>query len=57
MKEQKYHLYFSEDEHRFLVQNLIWFHNKLRREGRYTDAVEDLIIKYSNAKTKKIRVK
>ena len=57
MKEQKYPLYFSEDEHRFLVQNLIWFQNKLRREGRYTDAVEDLIIKFSNAKTKKIRIK
>ncbi len=57
MKEQKYHLYFSEDEHRFLVQNLIWFQNKLRQEGRYTDAVDDLIIKISKAKPKKIRIK
>lgn len=57
MREQKYHLYLSEAEHRFLIQNLIWFQNKLRQEGRYTDAVEDLIIKFSNAKTKKIRVK
>lgn len=57
MKKQKYHLYLSEDEHILLIQNLIWFQNKLRQEGRYTDAVEDLIIKFSNAKTKKIRVK
>ncbi len=56
MKEQKFHLYLSENERRFLIQNLIWFQNKLRREGRYTDAVDDLIIKLSKAKPKKIRV-
>ncbi|ERJ00801.1 hypothetical protein [Clostridium sp. ATCC 29733] len=56
MKEQKFHLYLSESECRFLIQNLIWFQNKLRREGRYTDAVDDLIIKLSKAKPKKIRV-
>lgn len=57
MREQKYHLYLSEKERRFLIQNLIWFQNKLRQKGRYTDAVDDLIIKFSNAKPKKIRVK
>lgn len=53
MKEQKFHLYLSESERRFLIQNLIWFQNKLRREGRYTDPVDDLIIKFSKAKPKK----
>ncbi len=57
MKEQKFHLYLSEAERRFLVQNLLWFQNKLRREGHYTDAVDALIIKLSKAKPKKIRVK
>ena len=57
MKEQKFHLYLSEAERRFLVQNLLWFRNKLRQEGRYTDAVEDLIIKFSKVMPKKIRVK
>ena len=56
-KEQKYHLYLSENEHRFLIQNLIWFQNKLRQEGRYTDDVDDLIIRFSKAKSKKSRVK
>lgn len=55
MKKQKYHLYLSEDEHILLIQNLIWFQNKLRQEGRYTDAVEDLIIKFSNAKTEPVK--
>ena len=57
MKEQKYHLYLSEKERRFLIQNLIWFQNKLQREGRYTDAVNDLNIRFLNAKPKKIEVK
>jgi hypothetical protein len=57
MREQKYHLYLSEAEHRFLIQNLIWFQSQLRQEGRYTDTVDDLIIKFSRAKPKKIRVK
>ena len=56
MKEQKYHLYLSEAERRFLVQNLLWFQNKLRQEGRYTDAADDLIVKISKAKPKEIRV-
>lgn len=56
MRGRKYHLYLLEDERRFLIQNLIWFQNKLRQEWRYTDAVDDLIIKISKAKPKKIRV-
>ena len=56
MREQKYHLYLSEAERRFLVQNLLWFQSKLRQEGRYTDAIDDLIVKISKAKPKKIRI-
>ena len=56
MKEQKFHLYLLKNERRFLIQNLIWFQNKLRQEGRYTDAVNDLIVKVLKAKPKKIRV-
>lgn len=40
MREQKYHFSLSEKECRFLIQNLIWFQNKLRQEGRYTDTVD-----------------
>ena len=57
MRGQKYHLYLSENEHRLLIQNLIWFQKKLRQKGRYTAAVDDLIIKISKIKTKKKGVK
>ena len=57
MRKQKYHLYLSDSERSFAIQNLIWFQNKLRQEGWYTDALDDLIIKFSKAKRRKIKVK
>ena len=57
MRELQYHLYISANEHSEIIKNLIRFKNKLQREGRYTDAVDDLIIKFSSAKMKSIRVK
>lgn len=56
MRKQKYHLCLSGDEGRFMLQNLIWFREKLHCEGRYTDAVDDLILKFSKAKRKKIQI-
>ena len=47
MKKQNHHLYLLGSERRFIIENLVWFRNKLRKEGRYTDAVDDLIIKFS----------
>ena len=52
MREQKYHLYISANEHSEIIKNLIRLKNKLQSEGRYTDAVDDLIIKFSSAKMK-----
>ncbi len=57
MREQNYHLYLSGNERIFVIQNLIWFQNELREAGLYTDIVDDLIIKFSKAKKKKIRVR
>ena len=54
MREQKYHLYISANEHSEIIKNLIRLKNKLQSEGRYTDAVDDLIIKFSSAKMKSI---
>ena len=57
MREQKYHLYISANEHSEIIKNLIRLKNKLQSEGRYTDAVDDLIIKFSSAKMKSIQIK
>ena len=43
--------------HSEIIKNLIRLKNKLQSEGRYTDAVDDLIIKFSSAKMKSIQIK
>lgn len=56
MKSSKYYLYLREGEYRLLFHTLVELKNKLHREGRYTDAVDELPIKISKAKRKKIRI-
>ncbi len=57
MRELQYHLYISANEHSEIIRNLIAFKNKFQSNGRYTDVVDDLIIKFSSAKTKSIQIK
>lgn len=40
MSEQKYHLYLSKSERSFVLQDFVWFQNKLHEQGRYTDTVD-----------------
>lgn len=37
---------FTHDEKRLIIYALIDLKNRLLEEGRYTDAVDDLIIKF-----------
>lgn len=57
MKEKKYHLYLNEQELRLLILCLNELRNKLIAEGRYTDCVDELIIKAAHAKTVKIKIR
>lgn len=50
MKEQKYHLYLSKDEYSEVLQSLIRLKNSLIAQGRYTDAVDDILCKVLSAK-------
>ena len=52
MKEQKYHLYLSDDEYSEVLQSLIRLKNSLIAQGRYTDAVDDILCKVLSAKKK-----
>ena len=54
--KQKYYLALSTEEWRFLIHCLNNFRNWLISEGRYTDAVDELLIKVTNAKAKKFRI-
>ena len=50
MKQTKRILVLSSLEHRKMIRGLINFHNKLVQQGRYTDAVDELLIKLQKAR-------
>ena len=53
----KYHIYLAYEEHRMLLNNLNDFRNKLIDEGKYTDLLDEVIIKVANAKLKRVKIK
>ena len=57
MRKPKYHLYLTHDERRTVINSLISLKNDLISQGRYTDAVDELIVKLTKAKVKKIKIK
>ena len=56
MREKKYHLYLTADEQSKVIQSLIDFKNNLIAQGRYTDAVDDVLFKVLSAKKKKLKI-
>ncbi len=57
MKNPKYHLYLTHDERKMVINSLIDLRNDLISQGRYTDIIDELIVKATKAKVKKIKVK
>ena len=45
MKETKYHAYLDSEERTILLHSLVELKNQLIQQGRYTDCVDELIIK------------
>lgn len=46
MKSPKRYLSLSPAEYRLLMYALVCFRNKLMAQGRFTDAVDEVIIKH-----------
>lgn len=57
MKEAKYHLYLNDSEYSRVIQSLICLKNSLIEQGRYTDAVDEVLIKFTKARKKRIVVR
>ena len=57
MRSPKYHLYLTHNERRTVINSLICLKNDLISQGRYTDAVDELIVKLTKAKVKIIKIK
>ena len=55
MREKKYHIYLTDDEQSRVIQSLINLKNNLIAQGRYTDAVDDVLCKVLTAKKKKVK--
>ncbi len=56
MREKTYHLYLNEEERSQVIQSLIELKNNLAAQGRYTDAVDDVLCKVLEAKKKKLKI-
>jgi len=47
MRKRKYYLRLTDKEHRFILQCLLEYRNKILSQGKYTDGVDELLIKYT----------
>ena len=54
--KQKYYLTLSIEEWRLMLVALNTFRNRLISESRYTDAVDEVLIKAANAKIKRFKI-
>lgn len=56
MREKKYYVCFDSLERGTMINCLNEMRNQLISEGRYTNGVDDLLLKLIDAPTKKIKV-
>lgn len=57
LRNPKYHIYLTPDERRTVINSLINLRNDLISQGKYTDIIDELLVKLTKAKVKKIKVK
>ena len=56
MREPKYYIAMDEYERGIIINSLNSLRNKLIADGRYTDAVDDVLVKVAYAPIKKFKV-
>ena len=54
--KQKYYLALNDQEHRLMIESLNKLRNKRIADGKYTDAVDEVLLKIIGAKQKKFKV-
>ena len=54
--KQKYYLALNAQELRLVIESLNQLRNKLIADGKYTDAVDEVLLKIIDAKQKKFKV-
>lgn len=53
MKDRQFHIYLDDEEYGQVLQALIALKNNLIAQGRYTDAVDDVLIKFTKSTKEK----
>ena len=56
MRDKKYYIVLDDFERRVIVNCLNEMRNKIIADGRYTDAVDEVLLKIIGAKRKKFKV-
>lgn len=56
MKQKDFHIYLTEQERTQVIGALIQLKSSLIAQGRYTDAVDDILIKVMKARKKRFAV-
>lgn len=54
--KQKYYLVLNDQEHRLIIESMNQLRNKLITDGKYTDAIDEVLLKIIGAKQKKFKV-
>ena len=54
--KQKYYLALNAQELRLMIESLNQLRNKLIADGKYTDAMDEVLLKIIGAKQKKFKV-
>ena len=54
--KQKYYLALNDQERRFVIESLNQLRNRLIADGKYTDAIDEVLLKIIGAKQKKFKV-
>ena len=57
MRTENYHIYLNADEQKQIIISLLNLKNRLLEQGKYTDAVDDILCKVFSAKKRKIKIK
>lgn len=56
IRKQKFYLYLNDIEQRIVLQSIVRLKNRLIQEGRYTNIVDEAIVKLLDATWKKVAV-
>ena len=51
-----YHVYLNYEERRLVIKSLNDLRNRLISEGKYTDLIDEVLVKVANAKIEKMKV-